>query len=594
MQASEAAGNASTLLAPVRKTLTKVKEYPPERDVSGEEPRIGVFVCHCGLNIGGVVNVPGVTESVKTLPYVVYAENNLYSCSQDTQERIKKIIEEQRLNRVVVASCSPRTHEPLFQGTIREAGLNKYLFEMVNIRDQCSWVHRDIPEEATQKAAELVKMAVAKAALIQPLPELTISVIPKALVIGGGVTGMTAALGLANQGFECFLIERTDELGGNARRLRYTLEGDDLSKFLEELIQEVEGHDLIHIYKNAELKETAGYIGNFKTQVLAQGKEAVLEHGVIIVAAGGREYRPSEYSYGSHEKVLTQLELEERLAEGQFKPSELGNVVMIQCVGSRTRERLYCSKVCCSQAVKNALKIKELNPSANVYILYRDLRTYSFKEGFYKKARDTGVTFLRYPEGREPEVTIEDGRIRVKVVDPLLDAELTIKPDILVLSVGILPQSGNDELSKMLTVPLNEDGFFLEAHVKLRPVEFASDGIFVAGLAHSPKPIEEAISQALAAAGKAAIPLAKGLVSVEPIVSSVDEEKCIGCGLCESLCAFSAIRVVSKNGVNRAQSISASCKGCGLCAANCPQQAISMGHFRSEEIIAQIRALAVV
>ena len=594
MQASEAAGNASTLLAPVRKTLTKVKEYPPERDVSGEEPRIGVFVCHCGINIGGVVNVPGVTESVKTLPYVVYAENNLYSCSQDTQERIKKIIEEQRLNRVVVASCSPRTHEPLFQGTIREAGLNKYLFEMVNIRDQCSWVHRDIPEEATQKAAELVKMAVAKAALIQPLPELTISVIPKALVIGGGVTGMTAALGLANQGFECFLIERTDELGGNARRLRYTLEGDDLSKFLEELIQEVEGHDLIHIYKNAELKETAGYIGNFKTRLFAQGKEAVLEHGVIIVAAGGREYRPSEYSYGSHEKVLTQLELEERLAEGQFKPSELGNVVMIQCVGSRTRERLYCSKVCCSQAVKNALKIKELNPSANVYILYRDLRTYSFKEGFYKKARDTGVTFLRYPEGREPEVTIEDGRIRVKVVDPLLDAELTIKPDILVLSVGILPQSGNDELSKMLTVPLNEDGFFLEAHVKLRPVEFASDGIFVAGLAHSPKPIEEAISQALAAAGKAAIPLAKGLVSVEPIVSSVDEEKCIGCGLCESLCAFSAIRVVSKNGVNRAQSISASCKGCGLCAANCPQQAISMGHFRSEEIIAQIRALAVV
>ena len=594
MQASGAAEKTSSLLAPVRGTLIREKEYPPERDVTGEEPRIGIFICHCGLNIGGVVNVPVVTEFAKTLPNVVYAENNLYTCSQDTQKRIKNMIEEYRLNRVVVASCSPRTHEPLFQETIREAGLNKYLFEMANIRDHCSWVHRDIPEEATQKAKDLVKMTIAKAALIQPLPELTVPVIPKALVIGGGVTGMTASLELAKQGFECYLIERCDKLGGNAYRLRYTLEGNNVWKFLEELIRKVEEHELIHIYKNAEIKEISGYIGNFETRVWAEGKEDFLQHGAIIVATGGREYQLSEYLYGKYEKVLTQLELEDKLAQGSVKPEELENVVMIQCVGSRTKERLYCSKVCCSQAVKNALKIKELNPSSNVYILYKDLRTYGFREKFYQKAREVGVIFLRYPEEKEPEATTEDGTIKVKVFDSVLNEELIIKPTLLVLSVGIIPEEGNEELAKMLKVPLNEDGFFLEAHVKLRPVEFATDGIFVAGLAHSPKPIEESISQALAAAGKAAIPLSKGFVSVEPIVSSVDEEKCIGCGLCESLCAFGAIRLVSKNGVNKAETITASCKGCGLCAANCPEQAISMGHFRDEEIMAQIRALAVV
>jgi heterodisulfide reductase subunit A len=470
-------------------------------------------------------------------------------------------------------------------------------------------------------------MAVAKAALIQPLPFLTIPVTPKASIIGGGVTGMIASLELANQGFECFLIERSDKLGGNARRLRHTLEEDDISKFLEELIQNVEQHQLIHVYKNAEIKEISGYVGNFKTRVFAEGKEDILEHGVIIVATGGREYHPSEYvaevadtsatvadtsadisatERSEHEKILTQLELEEKLTEGSLKPGEVENVVMIQCVGSRTKERPYCSKVCCSQAVKNALKIKELNPFSNVYVLYKDLRTYSFKEEFYQKARDVGVTFLRYSDEREPEVaevadtSATDEKIKITVFDPLLGEELIIMSDLLVLSVGILPEEGTEELAKMLKVPLNEDGFFLEAHVKLRPVEFASEGIFVAGLAHSPKPIEESISQALVAAGKAAITLSKGFLSVEPIVSTVDEEKCIGCGLCESLCAFGAIRVAevadtsaTKDGTNKAETIAASCKGCGLCAANCPQHAISMGHFRDEEITAQIRALGI-
>ena len=591
MQASGAGAKAASLLSPARNTLISEKTYPPEKEVGGEEPRIGVFVCHCGINIGAVVDVPKVVEYAKILPNVVYAEDNLYTCSQDAQERIKAMIGEHNLNRVVVASCTPRTHEPLFQETIREAGLNRYLFEMTNIRDQCSWVHRDHPEEATRKAKDLVKMAIDKARLIQPLKELTIPTIPKGLVIGGGMAGMTAALELANQGFECFLIEKSDKLGGNIRRVHYTLDGNDVSKFLEETIQKVEQNELIHVYKNADIKEVTGYIGNFKTTVDIKGEEAILEHGVIIVATGGREYQASEYLYGRDERVITQLELEEKLATHSLKIEELSNAAMIQCVGSRTEERLYCSKVCCGQAVKNALKIKEINPASNIYILYKDMRTYGFKEEFYQKARNQGVIFLRYTDESKPEVTSDNDGIKVKIFDPVLGEDVLIKPDLLVLSAGIVPNEDNEALAKMLKVPLNEDGFFLEAHVKLRPVEFATDGIFVCGLAHSPKPIEESLSQALAAAGKAAIPLSKGFVSVEPIVSSVNEEKCIGCGLCESICPFSAIRLVSKNGVKKAATIPASCKGCGLCAASCPQEAITMGHFTDEELTAQIRAL---
>lgn len=592
MQASSGAAKSASLLSPARNTLTKKKEYPPEKDVSGEEPRIGAFICHCGINIGGVVNVPEVTEYAKGLPGVVYAEGNLYTCSQDTQERIKAIISEHNLNRVIVASCSPRTHEPLFQETVREAGLNKYLFEMANIRDHCSWVHRNCPEEATEKAKDLVRMTVAKARLIKPLEKLSIPVIPKGLIVGGGIAGMSVALELANQGFECFLIEKSDNLGGNTRRVHYTLNGNNVSEFLSETIQKVERNELIHVYKNAEVKEVIGYIGNFKTKILIEGKEKILEHGVIIAATGGREYQPSEYLYGKNKRVITQLELEEKLAIASLKVEEANNIVMIQCVGSRTEGRLYCSKVCCSQAVKNALKIKELNPFANIYILYKDMRTYGFSEEFYQKARNLGVTFILYNDENKPEVTTGDGNeINVRISDQVLNEDLVIKPDLVILSSGIVPNEDNHALAKLLKVPLNEDGFFLEAHVKLRPVDFATDGIFMAGLAHSPKPIEESIAQALAAAGKAAIPLSKGSVSVEPIVSFVDEEKCIGCGLCESICPFAAIRLVSLSGVNKAETIAASCKGCGLCAASCPEQAIEMGHFRSEELIAQIEAL---
>jgi len=322
-----------------------------------------------------------------------------------------------------------------------------------------------------------------------------------------------------------------------------------------------------------------------------EGEERILEHGVIIVTTGGSEYQPSEYLYGENERVITQLELEEKLATGALKAKRFNNIVMIQCVGSRTEERTYCSKVCCGQAIKNALKIREINPLANIYILYKDMRTYGVREVFYQKARNLGVTFIRYTDENKPEVTGDSKEVKVKVFDPVLSEDLLMKPDLVILSAGIVPNEDSNALAKMLKVPLNEDGFFLEAHVKLRPVDFATDGIFVAGLAHSPKPIEESISQALAAAGKAAIPLAKGSVSVEPIVSSVDDEKCFSCGLCESICPFAAIRLVSQNGVNKAETIPASCKGCGLCAASCPQQAITMGHFRSEELTAQVEAL---
>jgi len=591
-QASAAAASASAFLSSARNSLVKRKIYPRERDVGGEPPRIGVFVCHCGVNIGGVVNVPEVRDYAATLPNVVYAEDNLYTCSQDAQEMIKEKIKEHNLNRVVVASCSPHTHEPLFQETIRQAGLNKYLFEMANIRDQCSWVHKEYPEEATEKAKGLVRMAVAKARLFQPLKELSIGVVDKALVIGGGVAGMTAALELADQGFRTFLVERSDKLGGNLRDIYWTLDGKDVQQFLKETIDRVHRHKLIDVYLNAEIKDITGYIGNFRTTAASQEGEKTLEHGVIIVATGGQEYKPKEYLYGEHPKVITQRELEQKLATHALGDKELNNVVMIQCVGSRNEERPYCSRVCCSQAIKNALKIKGVNPSSNIYVLYRDVRTYGFKEEFFTQARSQGIIFIQFDDNNKPEVTSKNGKLSVAVLEPILREKVVIDCDLVALSAGIVPNK-NDELSKLLKTPVNEDGFFMEAHVKLRPVDSSNQGIFLCGVAHSPQMIDESISQAMAAAGRASIPLSKVYVTAEGIVSSVDAEKCIGCGLCESICAFKAIVLKQVDGVNKAETIPALCTGCGVCAASCPQQARTMGHFTDDELIAQINALAV-
>jgi len=594
MQASGAAGSASALLASARGSLTRVKEYPPEKDVSKEEPRIGVFVCNCGINIGGIVNVPEVRDHARTLDHVVYAEDNLYTCSQDTQEKIKEKIREHNLNRVVVASCSPRTHEPTFQGTLREAGLNRYLFEMTNIRDQCSWVHMHEPEKATKKAKDLVRMAIARARLLQPLPQMALDLTHSALVIGGGVAGMESALNLAEQGFEVHLVEKNEELGGMARRVHYTLEGGDVQVYLNDLMGRVSTHPRIKIYTQAHIVDAAGYIGNFTTGLMIERKRYIQEikHGVTIIATGGKEYVPTEYLYGADPRVLTQLELEEEIIKGNPDIIHCSNLVMIQCVGSRNEERPYCSRVCCSQAVKNALKLKELNPQMNVFILCRDVRTYSFKEDYYQEARNRGIVFIHYEEEKPPKVEAlrraGEYVLSVRVADPILGEDLVIDADIVALSVAAVPSAENRELAQFYKVPLNADGFFLEAHVKLRPVDFATEGVFLAGLAHSPKFIEESIAQAKAAASRATTILVKDKVMAEGIVSSVNETLCGGCGICEVLCPYTAIEVDRKTKVARVNE--ALCKGCGTCAAACPSGAAQQKGFTRNQILTMTSA----
>jgi heterodisulfide reductase subunit A len=589
-QASAAMAAASALLTDVRGTLTKKKEYPPELDVASQEPRIGIFVCHCGINIGGVVKVPEVVEYARSLKGVAFVEENLYTCSQDTQEKIKKAIQEHQLNRVVVASCSPRTHEPLFQETIREVGLNKYLFEMTNIRDQCSWVHMHQPEEATQKAKELLQMIVAKSANLRPLKEPVSEVKRRGLVLGGGLSGMRAALGLAQQGFECALVETEKELGGNLRKIYYTLEGNDVQNLLQETVKEVLANPRIQVFTDTQVKQINGYIGNFTTLLSANGTEKEYEHGVVIVAVGGKESTPNEYLYGQDPRVLTQRELEEKIVHHPQEIETSKRVVMIQCVGSRTPERPYCSRICCSLAVKNALKIREKNPGAEVTILYRDIRTFGLMERFYTEARKQGISFIPYDLDSKPDLRVEDHLLHLKVRDKILGEEVNLRPDLVVLASAIVPYE-NQELAKMLKVPLNSNGFFLEAHMKLRPVDFATDGIFLAGLAHYPKGISESLAQADAAVARATAAIAKGYVTVLPTISEVDPERCIGCGLCEILCPFSAIRVVETEKGKKSETITASCKGCGVCSASCPQTAITIHHFSDEQLTAQINAL---
>ena len=589
-QASGAAALASELLAEARGRDAVTVTYPDEdRALSQEEPRIGVFVCHCGVNIAGVVDVKAVRDYAATLPNVALYEDTLYSCSQDALKTIAQKIKDNRLNRVVIAACSPRTHEPLFQETLRSIGLNPALVEMANIRDQCAWVHAQEPEEATEKAKDLVRMAVAKARLLQPLDQPTVDVTPSALVIGGGAAGMAAALSIADQGYQCVLVEREKELGGNLRRLQWTLDGQDARKVLDDLIERVKGHQRIQVMTSARVTNVSGYVGNFTTTVERGGKTELINHGVVVVATGAKEYRPKGDLYGETNRVVTQLELEERLARGASTLRNVKNVVMIQCVGSRGDDMSHCSRICCTQAVKNALKIKELKPETNVYILYRDMRTYGFYEELYQEARRKGVIFLRYEPDQRPQVVKAGRGIKVKAFDRLLGQELEIPANLVVLSVGIEPGE-NRELAEIIKAPLTSDGFFLEAHAKLRPVEVAVDGVYLCGLAHGPKSLAESMAQAKAAAAKAAVPLAKGKVAVAAIVSHVDQKRCIGCGICASLCPFNAIQLKKVDKRRKAETITASCKGCGICASHCPTLAISMGGFTDEAIMAQIHA----
>jgi len=592
-QSSGAAILASTILKKKRGKGTINKEYPDELSVTDDdEVRIGVFVCHCGINISSVVDCPGVAEDAGKMDNVTYYTENLYSCSQDAQEQIKKTIKDKKLNRVVIAACSPRTHEPLFQETLKDAGLNRNLFEMVNIRDQCSWVHANEPEAATDKSKDLVRMAVSKAAHIQPLPEQTVPVTPKALVIGGGVAGMTAALSLADQGFESVLVEGSSAIGGNLKKLKNTLAGDTVGGFLKTLTAKVKKSTKIDVVTDAALAQTSGFIGNFNS-VIESGKgkkkkEQTFDHGVIVVATGGHEHRPDLYQLGKSKKVVTQQELEAKLA-GRAKNRAPNSVVMIQCAGSRGEDLNYCSKVCCNHAMKNILKIKEINPDSQIIVLYRDIRTYGFAEDAYLEARKLGVIFIPYEVDRKPVVTSKGTKIQVDFFDSIMQEDVSMTPDLVTLSVGIVPD-GTEKLSKMLKLPVTANGFFLEAHVKLRPVEAAVDGIYICGLAHAPKPVEETIVQAQAAAAKAAMPLVKGFVTVDPIVSSVEQDDCIGCGICVSLCPYGAIRMEKVGKKRKARTVSASCKACGICASHCPTFAISMGGFTNEQLISQIEA----
>jgi heterodisulfide reductase subunit A len=587
-EASGAAAKAGTEIASARGTLVTKKEYPKEIDVSGQDARIGVFVCHCGINIGGVVKIPEVMEYAKSLPGVIYAEQNLYTCSQDTQERIKEKVKEHNLNRVVVASCTPRTHEPLFQNTIKEAGLNAYLFEMANIRDQCSWIHMHEPKAATKKAKDLVRMAVAKSRLLEPLENLTIKVNQQALVIGGGVSGMVAALELAKQGVKVHLVEKEKELGGNLRKLHYLPSGDDPMEYAKKLEAEVRADKNITVHTGAKVKGIDGYVGNFKTQ-LEDGKE--IEHGIVILATGGVEHRPEgEYLYGKDKKVKTLLEFKEMLKKGEAKGKSF---VFVQCVGSREGDHPNCSRVCCTGTMTAAAKVKEKDPDAEVYVLFRDIRTYGFREKYYKEASEKGVKFVRFDDDKKPVVEDKGGKLEVKVTEEDTGKHLVLRPDFLVLASGTRPQKDAEELAPMLKVPLTKEGFFLEAHMKLRPVDFATEGVYLAGLAHGPKFVDECISQSLAAVARAMTVLSKTTLEAEGIVASIDDSLCDGCGICVPTCEYKALDIVPNKEDKEKKLVEVNvglCKGCGACVGACPAGALTQKGFRDEQILAMIDA----
>jgi len=595
--ASGASSQIGELLGYRRGKLSKERVYPPEKDVSQEEPKVGVFVCHCGANIGRIVNVPETVEYCKTLPNVVYAQEQLFSCATNSAKEITDMISEKGLNRVVVAACSPRTLEPLFRDTLREAGINQYYYEMANIREHNSWVHSKEKEAATEKAHDIIRMSVARACQLEPLQEFDLPVDKRALVIGGGIAGMTCALSMANQGHEVYLAEKDTDLGGIARRIHTTLEGLDVQAYLNDIIKKVYQHPLIHIYTGAAITQATGYVGNFVTTVESARGTAEIKHGAAIIAIGADMYTPTEYLYGQDDRVMTHLELEEKITGRDEKVMNAKNLVMIQCVGCRNEDRNYCSRICCSESVKNALKIKELNPQTDIYILFRDVRTYGFKEDYYREAADKDVKFIRYEPQEPPQVEpgeSEDGRsvLKVTATDYVLGSILEIDADIVALAAAIVPSASTKEIANLFKVTLSLDGFYKEAHVKLRPVEFATDGVYLCGLAHYPKFIQETINQAYGAAGRALTLLSNDIVVASGSVCTVNEKMCMGCGACVEVCTYGALELRETKQGKKAFINPVLCKGDGLCNTKCPTGAIMLKHYTDEEVLSEIDAMA--
>ncbi len=591
MEGSAAAGAAATMLAAARGTLAQEKVFPPEQDVLRAAPRVGVFVCHCGLNIGGIVDVPAIMEAAEAIPQVEYVQANLFTCSQDAQNLMMEKILEHKLNRVVVASCSPSTHQAIFQDMLRNAGLNKYLFEMANIRNQCSWVHMKQPEAATEKCKDLVRMAVAKARLLEPLDYISVPVNKTALVVGGGVAGMTAALALADQGFAVHLAERKDRLGGNALKLHTTWRGGLVAPRVADLIAKVENHPHITIHFNSTVMDVSGVVGNFKTTLSG---DQVIEHGIVILAIGAEPYRPiGEYLYQENPNVLLSLDLDEEIAAGSERLQQVQAAAFIQCVGSRIPERPYCSKVCCSHSVENALKLKKLNPEMQVYIIFRDMRTYGEREMLYEEARNQGVIFFRYHQADPPRVEEADGRLKITVTDLTLQRPVEFSVDLLSLATAIIPHR-NAPLAEIYKIPLNAEGFFTEAHAKIRPIDASTEGIFLAGLCHYPIPIQESVAEALATAARATTILSKDSLLLESIISRVIDANCDGCAFCVDACTFKAITLLeymSDGKMKKTVEVNeALCKGCGSCMATCPKMGIEVAGFTLDQLGAQVEA----
>jgi len=592
--ASGAGSQIGELLDKRRGKLSIERVYPPERDVSGEEPRIGVFVCHCGANIGRVVDVPSAVEYALTLPNVVYAQEQLFSCATNCAKEITDMIEEKGLNRIVLAACSPRTLDGLFRDTVREGGLNQYYFEFANIREHCSWVHSKEKEEATDKSFDLIRMSVARAALLEPLQEFDLPVTKAALVVGGGIAGMTSALSIAEQGHEVHLIEKDKELGGMAKKIHSTLDKMDVQVYLGDLISKVYKHPLVRVYTNTTITNATGYVGNFVTTVDSERGVTEIKHGVTVIAIGVDVYEPDEYLYGQDDRVMTHIELEEKMVNGDEKVTGAESLVMIQCVGCRNEDRNYCSRICCQESIKNALALKDINPDMDIYVLFRDVRAYGFAEDYYREARDKNVRFIRYEQDDKPlvEVADEDGKniLKVTVTDQTLNKKVAIDADVLALAAAVIPSAQAKDVAQSFGVSMGQDGFFKEAHVKLKPVEFAADGVYLCGTAHYPKLISEAISQAFGAAGRALTMLSHDTVVASGSVCDVDEAKCIGCGACVTACTYGAIELKESKQGSKAVVIPVLCKGCGLCNSKCPSGAIQLKHFTDEELLSQIDA----